>query len=213
MALCGDDDGCGCFDGDFSRKAGESVKSSVAVSVVIVHGWDASPDSNWFEWLKKNLEEEGLHCVVPAMPNSALPQLDEWVNHLDKVVRKLPRKEKLILIGHSLGCVTIAHYLARIADAHADGCVFVAGFSGNIRIHAIKEFYETALDLKRVKSKIGKAVSILSLDDKAVPAEKSREFARELGAEVIEVNGYGHFMGSEGVTLLPMILPEIQKLL
>ena len=182
-------------------------------NVVIVHGWAADPDCNWFQWLKTVLEEDGLACTVPAMPNSLNPVLAEWVEHLKKTVDSLPRHEKLILVGHSLGCVTITHYLDRVKDARADGCVFVAGFSGNIRILAIKEFYETPVDLKKAKSKIGKSISILSLNDKAVPAERSREFARELGAEVVEVNGYGHFMGSEGVTKLPMILPEIQKLL
>lgn len=182
-------------------------------NVVIVHGWDAAPDSNWFPWLKSVLEEDGVYCEVPAMPNSALPKLEEWVRYLDQTIERLPKNRRLILIGHSLGCVTIAHYLDHVRTARADGCIFVAGFSGNIRIHAFKEFYETPVDLKQVKIKIGKSISILSLDDKAVPAEKSREFAYGIGAEVIEVNGYGHFMGSEGVTKLPIILPELQKLL
>lgn len=182
-------------------------------NVVIVHGWDASPTANWFVWLKKILEEDGFYCVVPDMPESALPKLDAWIHHLKTTIEKLPRNKKLILIGHSLGCITIAHYLARTPNSHADGCVFVAGFSGNIRIRAFKEFYEIPIDLKAARAKIGKSISILSLDDKAVPPEKSRELARELGSETIEVSGYGHFMGSEGVTQLPMILPEIQKLL
>ncbi len=183
------------------------------VCVVIVHGWDALPDSNWFPWLKKVLEEEGFFCVVPSMPDSPLPKLNAWVEHLRQTVANLPKAGKLILIGHSLGCIAIAHYLARVSDARADGCIFVAGFSGNIRIHAIKEFYETSVDLAKVKSKIGKSVSMHSLDDQAVPAEKSHEFANQIGAEIVELNGYGHFMGSEGVTQLPVILPELQKLL
>lgn len=182
-------------------------------NVVIVHGWAADPDCNWFQWLKTVLEEDGIACTIPAMPNSLNPVLSEWVEHLHQTVESLPKGGKRIFIGHSLGCVTITHYLARKEKAYADGCVFVAGFSGNIRILAIKEFYETPVDLKKAGSKIKKAISILSLNDKAVPAERSREFAKELGAEVVEVNGYGHFMGSEGVTKLPMILPEIQKLL
>lgn len=181
--------------------------------VVIVHGWAADPTSNWFQWLKGVLEEDGMACVVPEMPSSERPVLAEWVEHLRKTVEALPKHDKLIFVGHSLGCVTIAHYLERTQKARADGCVFVAGFSGNIRIQAFKEFYETQVDLKTVKPKIGKSISILSLNDKAVPPEKSRELAAHLGADVVEVDGYGHFMGSEGVTQLPIILPEIQKLL
>ena len=146
---------------------------------------------------------------------NASRRLKITVGHLKKVIepRMAHHEARLVLVGHSLGCITICHYLDRVREARADGCVFVAGFSGNIRLQAIKEFYETKADLQNVKKKIGKSISILSLDDHAVPAEKSREFARELGSELIEVSGYGHFMGSEGVTKLPLILPEIQKLL
>ncbi len=183
------------------------------INVVIVHGWAADPQSNWFQWLKSVLEEDGIQCVVPAMPSSDRPVLAEWVEHLRQTVADLPKHDKLIFVGHSLGCVTITHYLDRIQEARADGCVFVAGFSGNIRIQAFKEFYETPVDLVKAKSKIGKSISILSLNDKAVPPQRSRELASALGSKVIEVDGYGHFMGSEGVTTLPMILPEFQKLL
>ncbi len=181
--------------------------------VVIVHGWSADPNCNWFQWLRQTLEEDGVDCLVPAMPNSERPVLAEWVEHLHQTVKSLSDRGKLIFIGHSLGCVTIAHYLGRVQDAYADGCVFVAGFSGNIRIQAFKEFYETQVNHEEVKRKIGKSISILSVDDSVVPQGRSREFAQALGAETVEVNGYGHFMGSEGVTKLPMILPEIQKLL
>lgn len=187
----------------------------MATKVIIVHGWDAAPDSNWFPWLKSNLEEDQIECIVPMMPNSALPKLEEWVSHLKKIIESqaVSPESRIILIGHSLGCITIAHYLARLQSKPVHGCIFVAGFSGNIRITAIKEFYETAVDLRKAKEKTGKSISIISLDDRAVPAEKSREFARALGSEIVEVNGYGHFTGSEGVRKLPMILPEIQKLL
>ena len=182
--------------------------------VVVVHGWAADPQSNWFQWLKKILEEDGMDCIVPVMPGSERPVLAEWVEHLDQTVTRFVEPgDKIILIGHSLGCITICHYLERIKNSHADGCVFVAGFSGNIRIQAFKEFYETPVSLQKVKAKIGKSISILSLNDCAVPPEKSRELALALGSEVVEVDGYGHFMGSEGVTTLPMIIPEIQKLL
>jgi hypothetical protein len=188
---------------------------NIKINVVIVHGWSADPTCNWFPWLKQTLEEDGIECVVPAMPNPERPVLAEWVEHLRHTIEsRVPSPEtRLILIGHSLGCVTICHYLERVQNARADGCIFVAGFSGNIRILAIKEFYETPVDLAGVRTKIGKSISILSLNDKAVPAQRSREFAAGLGAELVEVNGYGHFMGSEGVTKLPMILPEIQKLI
>ncbi len=185
------------------------------LNVVIVHGWDAAPDSNWFPWLKQVLTEDGITCEVPALPHSSQPVLAEWVEHLRKIVESLNTKDKsrLILIGHSLGCITIAHYLDQVERAYADGCIFVAGFSGNMRNQAFKEFYETAVNFENAKKKIKRSISLFSRDDLHVPFQRSHELATQMGSEIVDLNGYQHFMGSQGVRQLPVILGELQKLL
>ena len=184
-----------------------------SVNVVIVHGWDAAPDSNWFPWLKQVLMEDGITCEVPTLPNSALPVLSDWVQQLNQTIENLKREGKLILVGHSLGCITIAHYLNQVEKAYADGCIFVAGFSGNVRNQAFKEFYETAVNFENAKKKIGRSISLFSRDDLHVPFQRSHELANQIGSEIVDLNGYQHFMGSQGVRQLPVLLPELQKLL
>ncbi len=185
------------------------------IKVIVVHGWDAAPDSNWFPWLKQVLEEDGIDCEVPAMPNATLPKLNEWVAHLQKTVepRITNHKSRLFFIGHSLGCIAIAHYLNQIESAYAEACIFVAGFSGNIRNQAFKEFYETPVNFDVVKKKIGRSISIFSRDDLHIPYARSHELAKQMGSDIVDLNGYQHFMGSQGVRQLPVILTEIQKFL
>ena len=45
--------------------------------VYIVHGYDASPKSHWFAWLKSEIEKSGARAEILTMPTPAHPRLDE----------------------------------------------------------------------------------------------------------------------------------------
>lgn len=77
--------------------------------VVIVHCWEGYPKYCWYPQTKKELEEKGFKVEVPAMPETALPELKKWLLKLSKVIKK--SDENLFLVGHSLGCITIMRYL------------------------------------------------------------------------------------------------------
>ncbi|MDO8240814.1 MAG: hypothetical protein Q7T51_02465 [Candidatus Moranbacteria bacterium] len=38
--------------------------------VFIIHGWEGKPDSNWFPWMKTELEKENVQVHVSSMLNS-----------------------------------------------------------------------------------------------------------------------------------------------
>lgn len=83
-------------------------------TAIIIHGTDASPDANWFPWLKKELEIFGYQVIVPQFPQSR-ERLDDW-NELDawfnafEPYRKFVSKGS-ILIAHSKGAVFCYHLL------------------------------------------------------------------------------------------------------
>lgn len=180
--------------------------------VIIVHGLSAAPESNWFMWLKAELEKNDVQVSVPRMPNSSEPDVDNWLAHLGEVVSRV--NESTFFVGHSLGCITIAHFLQKLPSSQkAGGCVFVAGFSGNINNPATKAFYQRPLSPKAVIAHSGPIVSIFSEDDEVVPLERAREFTDQLSAKSVIVNGYGHFVGSKGVTELPVALEQLRQLM
>lgn len=44
-------------------------------TAIILHGTLGSPDSNWFQWLKNELEQRGLTVWLPQLPQAEQPSL------------------------------------------------------------------------------------------------------------------------------------------
>ena len=195
-----------------------------------IHGWDGRPDNHWFPWLSLELKADGFEVFAPQMPHAAEPKVSEWLSFLREYVGR-PDKDTYF-VGHSLGCITIARYLAELSGTpsasgispskegerkkkegvRVGGCVFVAGFSGNISIPEIREFYELPFDAEKAKLHSDKFVMIFSDNDERVPMGKSLEFAKQLGAKTILERGKNHFRTKDGVTALPSALSALLKM-
>ncbi len=78
-----------------------------SIRYLIVPGWQGSPDNHWQSHWQRTL------------PNSArveqddwlTPQRRDWVQALDQAIAA--ERSPVILIAHSLGCVTVAHWAAQ----------------------------------------------------------------------------------------------------
>ena len=60
--------------------------------VFIIHRWDGTPNSDWYPWIKKELENKDFKVEIPIMPNTSEPRIDSWITYLKKVVGKLDDK-------------------------------------------------------------------------------------------------------------------------
>lgn len=49
------------------------------MNVIIVHGAYGHPQENWFDWLKKELENMAVPCHVPPLPTPENQGLDQWL--------------------------------------------------------------------------------------------------------------------------------------
>lgn len=176
--------------------------------VFLIHGWDGRPDNHWFPWLKAELVARHVKVFAPQMPNAANPKVSEWLSMLSNWVGK--PDANTFFVGHSLGCVAIARYITSLPPkAVIGGAVFVAGFSGDINIPEIAEFYTLPCEPEKVKSHGGKFVAIFSDNDKYVPLEKALEFAHAISAKTVLEKGRGHFQ----VNALPSVLDGLLPLL
>ncbi|MDO8460382.1 MAG: alpha/beta hydrolase [Nanoarchaeota archaeon] len=178
----------------------------------IIHGWDFNPEMHWYPWLRKELEKKGFEVIVPEMPNTSEPEIDEWVSHLRKVVGKLD--SETYFIGHSIGCQTIMRYLAgEDYEGKIGNVVFVAGWFNldNLEGEEVEEiakpWLETSIDFKKVKRKLSGITVFLSSNDPYNCLEENKKmFKDKLGAKVIVLEDKGHFTMDEGVINIPEIL-------
>lgn len=183
---------------------------------IIVHCWEAYPDYCWYPYVKKELEAKGYQVQVPAFPDTENPKLDKWLPTLQEIVGE--PDEELFLIGHSLGCATIMRYLETLNDANRiGGVVFVAGFNENVGFEEIQTFFETPIDLEKIKAKSKNGfVAIHSDDDPYVDLRYADVFKEKLGAEIIIKHNAKHFSGAiegeEACLQLPDVVSSIEKM-
>ena len=163
---------------------------------ILIHGWGGVPQGGWKPWLKKELEKKGFKVVVPRMPSTDYPKMNEWLPHLKDVIGK-PDKDTY-MVGHSLGCITILRYLEGLGKGEViGGAVLVAGFGKDLGIEEIKSFVNKPVEWEKIRKHCKKFVAINSDNDPYVPLEHADLFKKELNAEVIIKHNMGHLGGAE----------------
>ncbi|MDP1707178.1 MAG: alpha/beta fold hydrolase [bacterium] len=186
-------------------------------SVIIVHGWDGTPD--WFPWLKEELEAKGFQVIVPQLPDTGSPRIQKWVPALAAVAGDAD--EDTYFVGHSMGCQTIARYLETLPEnAKVGGAVFVAGFfkhltgledDADVR-ETDKHWLGTPVDLTKVKTHLPKSIAIFSDDDPYVPLDNQDDFRDKLGSEIIVEHNKSHFEEGAGFKELPIVLEKLLEI-
>lgn len=184
----------------------------------IIHKWKGTPDSDWYPWLKSELEGRGYEVHVPAMPNTNTPKVEEWVPFLSDQVGKLDAQT--YLVGHSMGCQAILRYLAGLAAGErAGGAVLVAGFTdirkGSLTAAeeaVIRPWIESKIDMARAREHSARFVSVLSGNDPYVKVDNAKVFEKELGASSIIIPKAGHFTEQDGYKELHVVLNELLKM-
>lgn len=183
--------------------------------VFILHRWDGTPKSDWYPWLKKQLEKKGWEVIVPKMPDTSKPAIDAWVKHLQKVVGKVDKET--YFIGHSIGCQAIMRYLATLPkEVKAGGIIFVAGWftlrgleSKEIE-NIARPWLEMPINFEKIKEKTNKIIVFLSDDDGYVDLNENKAlFRKNLNAMVIVERGKRHFTAEEKVEEVPEVLQQL----
>lgn len=180
---------------------------------VIVHCWGGGPDYAWYPWVAKELEEKGLSVTVPEMPHTEEPQLTEWLAHLKEVIGE--PDEDLVLIGHSLGCVTIMRYLESLKKEQKVGkVILVAAFTDQIGFKELENFFKKPLDFEKIKAGSADGFVVIQSDnDPFVSEQYGNRLEAELGADLLIKEGAEHMSGPllepDSITELPDVVSEV----
>jgi len=183
---------------------------------IIVHCWDGYPEYCWYQSTKKDLENRGFFVTIPSFPDTANPNLSKWLPVLKEVAAE--PDEQLFLIGHSVGCITILRYLELLKpEQKIGGIVLVAGFTDDLGMKELSNFFTTNIDFPYIKSKVSHVTAIHSDNDPYVSLKYGDIFKEKLDADLIVKHDFKHFSGEvdneESCIELPDVAEAIEKMI
>ena len=110
-------------------------------NVIIVHGAYGYPEENWFDWLRCELAELGIECIVPAFPTPDNQDLSNWLSFF-----QLSCNHKIhartILVGHSLGAAFILRWLEQYTD-QVSAAILIGAFIGEVGVKKFDEINQS----------------------------------------------------------------------
>lgn len=180
---------------------------------VILHGTNADSQSNWFPWLRAELESIGYEVWVPDLPGAERPNLARY-NEL--LLGRGWDFQDNVLIGHSSGSLAALGLLQALpADVTVDRVYLLGAFTERLAEdpswEALRELFEKPFDFKHIKQKAKEFIFIHADNDPYCPIEQARELQSKLDGEFIVMPGMGHF--SAGLDPRFTKFPELLELI
>jgi uncharacterized protein len=153
-------------------------------TILILPGWQDSGPEHWQSlWLKKY-----PNAVKVEQRDWMTPKKEEWVTTLEEYIN---RYESVILVGHSLGCPTIAHWAKEHPTSKVKGALLVAPF---------QKFTPEMTGFAPVpmESLPFPAIVVGSENDEWASMEEAQEFAKAWGAKFVNAGPAGHINTAAG---------------
>lgn len=98
------------------------------MTVLILHGINASAGDYWQSWLADKLKQQGHQVLMPQLPNAHDPDRDEWLQTIQATVEDVNLPE-LTIVGHSLGVASALDFVQSLpVNSQIQGLISVAGF-------------------------------------------------------------------------------------
>lgn len=184
------------------------------MNAIILHGASADHTKNWFPWLKEQLEANNYKVWVPDLPGADRPNLDRFVKFLTE---NCPFKldKNVILIGHSVGAVSILSWLQSSPKMTKVGnCYLVGAFIDDLGWETMKDFFNPPLEFGKIKGKAKQLIFIFSDDDPFIATKDVEFLSGQVSGELHLIKGQKHFAidpGGPQYKQFPFLLELITK--
>ncbi|MCH4247676.1 MAG: alpha/beta hydrolase [Acinetobacter populi] len=196
----------------FALKAQPFIHTQTKQQIYVLHGYAASIQDHWFMDFKQSLENKYTHVDLIAFPNSQHPDAKKWQQTLDQTIAKVD--EHTYFVAHSLGVITLLHFLERHQIKKVGGIILVSGFSDPIPGFPDLDEYILANQINPTHFQhAGQTYMLISDNDSIVPKAYSLAFARKLNIPYRILPNSGHFLGSDGYTQFPQLVELMQQML
>lgn len=139
---------------------------------LILHGTGASPEANWFMWLKGKLIRQGHEVWLPQLPDSSKPNTITY-NKFIFANKDFPIDSDTILIGHSSGAVEILSLLQHLpmANTVVKAAVLVSAFKDDLGWDSLRGLFDEPFNFDTIKSHCNKFIFLHSDNDPYVELE------------------------------------------
>lgn len=165
---------------------------SEPIRYLIVPGWQGSPDSHWQSHWQRTLP----NSTRVEQADWLAPQRSDWVAELERSVASDPRP--VVLIAHSLGCITVAHWAARAPREllqRVRGALLVA--PADVERSNCPEALRNFAPIPRRPLPFASLV-VGSDNDSAASASRAISLGQTWGSEVVILPGAGHINVKSG---------------
>jgi len=197
--------------------------------IIIIHGGDTFKTyKDWFSYLKvkkldferiknsrgdwkENLQEKlggGFELIFPQMPNKQNAKYVEWKIWFETMIPYL--SPKVMFIGHSLGGIFLAKYLAENKFPKRILATFLvaAPYDDKDSDYSLADF-KLPKSLSRFEKQAGKIFIYQSKDDPDVPFTDFKKYQEKLKSAVGRIfTNRGHFNQEK----LPELIRDIKSL-
>ncbi len=178
--------------------------------VVLLHGnGNSHGTDNWFPYIKSALEDLGVECIAPDLPDNVLARKKYWFPFFTDTL-KLNSND--IVIGHSSGALAILKY----AEDHKIGASILVGVyytDLGYEDERTSGYFDTAWAWEKIKADQEWTAIFASTDDPYIPITEPQFIRDKLGSEYFEFTDQGHFGGGTNPKLeFPELLTFLNKI-
>ncbi|MFH1404845.1 MAG: alpha/beta fold hydrolase [Patescibacteria group bacterium] len=173
--------------------------------VILIHGFNSSPEQNFHPWLADQLRAKGFEVVVPklSLDNREEINIPDIIDQAKVQIGTLRNDD--IILGHSLGAFIILQYLEAVEMMETPHAIIMVAPPWKVSRPELRRLFIADLEADVLMWKARGFYVVHSSDDTLVPAEHGKKFAEALKAKFIEVNGCGHFMDEQYPILLEIV--------
>ncbi|MEB7810642.1 alpha/beta hydrolase [Staphylococcus xylosus] len=178
-------------------------------NMFIIHGYQATTESHWFEWLTTEMKRFGYSTEIVYLPNTNHPVLDKWITAIQNSLENKLNSESII-VAHSLGVITILDYLSNLKHTpNIKGLFLISGFNEQLINLPELDCYisQTQIDYRKINAQ--HIVTIAGSHDPIVNIEATDRLSHELNTETLRVSHKGHFLDSDGYKTFEFLKNQI----
>jgi len=169
----------------------------------IIPGLGNSGEEHWQTFF----EQSGNNFQRIVQQEWDTPDCNDWVNTIDKAILDYA-PATVVLIGHSLGCVTIAHW-AKHSNKKIKGALLVAPSDIEAPVYTFPATGFTPIPIDKINFK---TIVVASENDEWVSLERAKFFAANWGSEFISIGNAGHINAASGYGSWKQGLEILKKL-